>query len=76
MATRYLEHLTQDGDRWDLLAWQYYGDATAYAGIIGANAHAGFGAVLGGGIRLLIPVIEAPMTAAPAGLPPWKRAGA
>ncbi|MEI4920417.1 tail protein X, partial [Klebsiella pneumoniae] len=23
----YLEHLTRDGDRWDLLAWHYYGDA-------------------------------------------------
>ncbi|MDI4583123.1 hypothetical protein E7X33_28695, partial [Klebsiella pneumoniae] len=24
---RYLEHITTDGERWDNLAWHYYGDA-------------------------------------------------
>ena len=27
---RYLEHITTDGERWDNLAWHYYGDALAY----------------------------------------------
>ncbi|HFV0367875.1 TPA: tail protein X, partial [Escherichia coli] len=22
----FLEHVTRDGERWDSLAWQYYGD--------------------------------------------------
>ncbi|MDJ4912435.1 tail protein X, partial [Salmonella enterica] len=22
----FLEHITRDGERWDSLAWQYYGD--------------------------------------------------
>lgn len=31
---RYLEHVTTDGERWDNLAWRYYGDALAYERII------------------------------------------
>ena len=33
----YLEHLTVAGDRWDLLAWDYYGDASKDTLIIEEN---------------------------------------
>ncbi|MBJ3537853.1 tail protein X, partial [Salmonella enterica subsp. enterica serovar Derby] len=36
---RYLEHVTTDGERWDNLAWRYYGAALAYERIIAANPH-------------------------------------
>ncbi|HDY1642291.1 TPA: tail protein X, partial [Escherichia coli] len=26
----FLEHVTRDGERWDSLAWQYYGDPLGY----------------------------------------------
>lgn len=35
----FLEHVTRDGERWDSLAWQYYGDPLGYPRIIAANPH-------------------------------------
>ena len=32
-----IRHITKDGERWDLLAWRYYGSATDYERIIAAN---------------------------------------
>ena len=36
-APQFIQHLTYAGERWDLLAWQYYGDPTNYSIIIMAN---------------------------------------
>jgi phage tail protein X len=36
-APQFIQHLTYAGDRWDLLAWQYYGDPTNYSIIVMAN---------------------------------------
>jgi phage tail protein X len=72
MSTAYLAHITSDGDRWDLLAWRYYRDATGYERIMAANPTVDRAPVLACGIRLLIPVIETPDTLTE-DLPPWKR---
>ena len=37
MSAQFLTYITGDGDRWDLLAWRYYGDATQFGPIIMAN---------------------------------------
>lgn len=70
----YLEHITRAGDRWDLLAWHYYGDATLITPIIDANPHLRILPSLGPGLTLLIPVLESddPELSAE-DLPPWKR---
>ena len=68
----YLEHITKDGDRWDLIAWQYYGDAMRYEEIILANPDVPIWPVLPAGVRLLIPVLDTETQADAAGLPPWK----
>jgi phage tail protein X len=71
---QFIEHITTDGDRWDLLAWRYYGDPHGYERIITANPELPITPRLAGGIKVRIPVIpDAP--AATAGLPPWKRDG-
>ncbi|NTU68923.1 MAG: hypothetical protein HGB02_08600 [Chlorobiaceae bacterium] len=67
-----IEHITKDGDRWDLLAWEYYGDAMAYEAIIAANPAIAIDPVLPSGLKVLIPVIEAAETDTTEGLPPWK----
>lgn len=67
----FIEHVTVDGDRWDLLAWDYYGDAHGYARIVRANPHVAPTPLLPAGVRLAIPVIARPVSAH--GLPPWKR---
>jgi len=69
----YLNHLTQDGDRWDSIAWRYYGDVKHVPLLIEANPHVPIVEVLPGGLNLAIPVIEAEDATALEELPPWKR---
>ena len=69
----YLEHVTTDGDRWDLLAHDYYGNAHEYERIIAANPAVAIIPILPGGITLRIPVIELTDAIANEDLPPWKR---
>lgn len=58
MILEVIEHITREGDRWDLLAWEYYGDATQYERIIAANNQVMIEPVLPSGIIINIPVIE------------------
>lgn len=79
MSGEYLEYMTLEGDRWDLIAELMYGDCWAFEGIIAANPTVPLSPVLGGGIRLRIPLrerVEVTAFALPpwkVGLPPWKR---
>jgi len=69
----HLEIITREGERWDLLAWTYYGDPTRYEPIIAANPQVPITPFLAAGIRLAIPVLAPVPTTAAADLPPWKR---
>ena len=68
----HIRHITTEGERWDLLAWRYYGDATAYERIITANPAVPFVETLPGGIELAIPVIEISDAISLEELPPWE----
>jgi phage tail protein X len=67
-----IRHITTEGERWDQLAYRYYGDATKYEPIVAANPDVPLMLVLPGGLELAIPVIEASSTIAAEELPPWK----
>lgn len=69
----YLQHTTGAGQRWDTIAFQYYGDALAYERIVAANPQIPIVPALPAGIVLLIPIIEAPEVITGEDLPPWKR---
>ncbi len=72
--TKYLEHITTDNERWDLLAWRYYGDPTRYEPIIVANPTIPIEPVLPSGIKVMIPVLD--VMSLPATDPaPWKSYG-
>ena len=71
MKQEVLEHITRDNDRWDLLAWEYYGDAFLFEPIVAANPEVMITTVLPPGIRLVIPVIVDEETIDTADLPPW-----
>lgn len=73
MADEYLEHVTTEGDRWDLLADRYYGDPHLYGLITAANPHVALTPHLGAGVHLAIPVLEVEETVSTSELPPWKR---
>ena len=58
MTQTVLKHTVKQGERWDNLAYYYYGDALEYARIIRANPH--------------IPVLNVKPTQNE-NLPPWLR---
>ncbi len=74
----YFEHRTIAGDRWDLLAYRYYGDQNKQTVLLEANRHLYLAElsvpplVLPQGVTLTIPVIEQTATNIDL-LPPWKR---
>jgi len=68
---QYILHITTAGERWDLLAWQYYGDPTDYSPIIMANPNVPIEPVFDGGIAIAVPILRK-SAAVTADLPPWK----
>ncbi len=74
----YLEHTTQPGERWDLIAHRYYGDAKLMHHILKANpdlvgdSDSPVPLILDPGTKLRIPVLEQAQLSA-VQLPPWKQ---
>ncbi|MBX9447842.1 tail protein X [Dickeya chrysanthemi] len=69
----FIEHITKAGERWDSIAYTYYGDALGYDRIIAANPHVAITPVLPSGIVLAIPVIEPADVNSAEDTPPWLR---
>ncbi|CAI8825496.1 Tail protein X [Pseudomonas sp. IT-232MI5] len=67
----FIPHLTTEGERWDQLAWRYYGDAHRYGPIADANPNVPLNATLPSGLTLAIPLLAARPTAQD--VPPWMR---
>lgn len=70
---KYVEYVTNDGDRWDLIAYKFYGNALNYEVIVNANPQVEIVPLLSGGIILKIPKIEIGNILKDDDLPPWKR---
>ncbi|MDG9783714.1 tail protein X [Metapseudomonas otitidis] len=71
MADTYIPHTTTEGERWDQLAYRYYGSAYRYDPIVRANPHVPLTLALPAGLELRIPLLD--VTAAKQDLPPWMR---
>ena len=72
MTQTVLKHTVKQGERWDNLAYYYYGDALEYARIIEANPQISFCEVLPTGANVFIPVLNVKPTQNE-NLPPWLR---
>ncbi len=68
-----LLHITKAGERWDTIAWNYYGDVRQVAALMDANPHAPASPVLPSGLRLVVPMRDAVVANNPDGVPPWRR---
>jgi phage tail protein X len=68
---QFILHVTTAGERWDLLAWQYYGDPTDYSAIIMANPNVPIEPVFDAGISIEVP-LQQKRAVVTANLPPWK----
>lgn len=72
VAAGFIIYRTVYGDRWDLIAWNMYGDPTEYAIIIAANPNVPISPVLPQGLDVAVPLIVSGSQAA-ATLQPWQR---
>lgn len=72
MSAEFITHTTREGDRWDLLAWTYYGDATWVSLLTKANPGVSLAPILPVGLSLKVPIVDAPEAASTPGLPPWR----
>ena len=74
MSGAFITHITSAGERWDLLAWQYYGDATLFSAIIQTNPQIPIEAVFEAGLVIGVPLLMVnPAVSNAADQPPWKR---
>jgi len=64
-------YTTKENDRWDLIAYRYYGDVTKMNVIISANPFVLITPNLEAGIELKIPVLDETETTITEDLPPW-----
>lgn len=73
---RALVHTVAGLERWDTLAWRYYGNPFAYGRLIEANPALDIGITLPEGARVLVPLLttdEVQVQRDAAQVPPWKR---
>jgi phage tail protein X len=71
-SSQYILHVTAAGERWDLLAWQYYGDATLYSPIIMANPSVPIEPLFEAGRLVAIPILFVQQSQT-SNLPPWSQ---
>ncbi len=69
------QYRTIEGDRWDLIAYKAYGDATKFVGLLEANKPLAIEKVLPAGLKINIPILEDENSGSVQSdlLPPWKR---
>jgi phage tail protein X len=67
----FIVHITTEGERWDLLAYRYYGDATLYSPIIRADPGVVIEPVFESGIEIDVPILPASAVVS-VDLPPWR----
>jgi phage tail protein X len=70
-AGQFILHTTRTGERWDLLAWRYYGDPTDYSPIIMANPNIPIEPVFDSGLAISVPILQQ-SDVVTVNLPPWK----
>jgi hypothetical protein len=73
--SEYLEYQSVGGERWDQLAFKFYGNALYYEPIVRANPYVPIAPMLEAGTHLRIPILEAEeiILDDKGDLPPWQR---
>lgn len=68
----FVEYITNEGDRWDAIAYKAYGDPMLYPQIAEANRGIPLDVVFKDGIKVKVPVLDGVAIDTNL-LPPWKR---
>jgi nucleoid-associated protein YgaU len=70
----FVEYVSKQGDRWDIIANKAYGDPTLINGIIEANTSLSIIPIIPVGSRIIVPILEIGEIQIDSELlPPWKR---
>ena len=70
----FVEYVSKQGDRWDIIANKAYGDPTLINGIIEANTTLSITPIIPVGYRIIVPILEIGEIQIDSELlPPWKR---
>ena len=72
MSQSLLQHTTAEGDRWDLIAHRYYGNALLIGGLIAANPHLPVAEQFAANLTVFVPVLSAKPDNQD-DMPPWLR---
>jgi phage tail protein X len=70
---KYTEYTTTEGQRWDTIAWQCFGNVDLVGLLYDANPGVALTDELPGGLTLRVPLIEPVEEVNAELLPPWKR---
>jgi phage tail protein X len=71
VSAQFITHVTAAGERWDLLAWRYYGNPTLYSPIIMVNPSVPIEPAFEAGLIIAIPILQV-SNVRTNDLPPWK----
>jgi phage tail protein X len=73
-VARVIPHVTTAGERWDLLAWNFYGDPTLYSPIILLNPQIPIEPVFEAGLTINVPLLAVDQSVQNnQDVAPWKR---
>ena len=70
-SSPHIRHLTVAGERWDLIAWKYYGDPTLYGPIVRANPAVPIVGAFDAGIVIQVTILQRASRISN-DLPPWE----
>lgn len=69
-----INYTTKQGERWDSLAWKFYGSVKAMNVLIENNPTIPLSTVLATGTQLIVPIVDnTSEIVISKNLPPWKR---
>jgi phage tail protein X len=72
--SNFVEYVSKQGDRWDIIAMKAYGDASLINGLIESNASVVISPIIPLGTRIIVPILESGDIQIDSELlPPWKR---
>jgi len=72
--SNFVEYISKQGDRWDIIAMKAYGDASLINGLIESNASVVISPIIPLGTRIIVPILESGDIQIDSELlPPWKR---
>ena len=73
MSQTVLQYTTRAGDRWDIIAHQFYGNALLIDGLIAANPHLPIAEQFVGNLTVFVPVLQSKPVNNQEDMPPWMR---